>query len=160
MLLTDIAGSTELAARIGDAAWDRVLEGHNVAVRRVLERHRGQEIATTGDGFLAIFDGAARAIHAASEVLDACRDLDLELRAAVHTGEVEVVPDNLRGLAVHETARILALARAGEILVSSTTRELSSGGGLSFEDRGTHRLKGVPNERRVYAVVVHDGGTG
>jgi class 3 adenylate cyclase len=152
MLFTDIASSTERAARIGDAAWDKLLERHNERVREVLEAHRGNEVATTGDGFLATFDGAARAILAAVDIRTAVRELGLETRAGVHTGEVELVPGNLRGLAVHEAARILALAEAGEILVSSTTRELAAGAGAEFIDRGTHRLKGVPDERRVFAV--------
>jgi class 3 adenylate cyclase len=151
MLMTDIAGSTDLASRIGDAAWDRLLERHNALVREVLERYRGQEIDTTGDGFLTTFDGAARALTAAAEIRTAIRTLDMDIRAGVHTGEVELVPGGIRGLAVHETARIMALAGAGEILVSSTTKELSSSPGLSFEDRGRHTLKGVPEERQVYA---------
>ena len=152
LLFTDIVGSTERAAHIGDGPWNRLLEQHNETVREVLERYRGAEVATTGDGFLVTFDGAARAVHAAVAIRDALRNLDLEIRAAVHTGEVEVIPGNLRGVAVHEAARILALAEPGEVLVSSTTRELASGSGLRFEDRGTHRLKGVPDERQVFAV--------
>jgi class 3 adenylate cyclase len=155
MLMTDIAGSTDLASRIGDAAWDKLLERHNTLVREVLERYRGQEIDTTGDGFLTTFDGAARAIHAAGDIRTAVRALDVDIRAGVHTGEVELVPGGIRGLAVHETARILALADAGEILASSTTRELSStSAGLAFEDRGRHKLKGVPEERQIYAARV------
>lgn len=152
LLFTDIVGSTERAAHIGDGPWNRLLEQHNETVREVLERYRGAEVVTTGDGFLVTFDGAARAVHAAVAIRDALRNLDLEIRAAVHTGEVEVIPGNLRGVAVHEAARILALAEPGEVLVSSTTRELASGSGLRFEDRGTHRLKGVPDERQVFAV--------
>jgi class 3 adenylate cyclase len=157
LLLTDIAGSTALAARVGDSAWDQLLEQHNERVREVLERYRGNEVATTGDGFLAAFDGAARALLAASGIRTALDAMGMGLRAAVHTGEVEVVPGNLRGMAIHETARILALADAGEILVSSTTHELASSAGLAFVDRGTHKLKGVPTERRVFAL--SDGAT-
>jgi class 3 adenylate cyclase/quercetin dioxygenase-like cupin family protein len=152
MLMTDIVGSTELASRIGDVAWDRLLEQHNESIREVLARYRATEIDTTGDGFLAIFDGAARAIHAAMEMRDVLGPLGLEIRAGIHTGEVEVVLANVRGVAVHEVARIMALAGAGEILVSSTTRELSSGANLSFTDRGVHELKGVPLPRQVFAV--------
>jgi class 3 adenylate cyclase len=153
MLMTDIVGSTELASRIGDAAWDQLLDRHNALFREVLERYRGTEIDTTGDGFLAMFDGAARAIQAAVDIRRLVRGAGLEVRAGIHTGEVEVVPGNIRGLAVHETARIMALGTAGEILVSSTTRELASDSGFRFQDRGEHQLKGVPNMRRVFAVV-------
>jgi class 3 adenylate cyclase len=153
MLMTDIVGSTGLASRIGDAAWDQLLDRHNALVREVLERYRGTEIDTTGDGFLAMFDGAARAIQAAVDARRALRGAGLEIRAGIHTGEVEVVPGNIRGLAVHETARIMALGTTGEILVSSTTRELASDSGFTFEDRGEHHLKGVPNMRRVFALL-------
>jgi class 3 adenylate cyclase len=153
MLMTDIARSTERAADIGDAAWDRLLEQHNERVREVLVRYRGTEINTTGDGFLVMFDGAARAVQAAVDIREAIGEMGLELRAGVHTGEVEIVPGNIRGLAVHETARIMALAGAGEILVSNTTRELAAGAALTFEDRGSHHLKGVPMPRSVSAVL-------
>lgn len=113
LLFTDIVGSTERAARIGDGAWNRLLEQHNETVREVLERYRGAEVATTGDGFLVTFDGAARAVHAALAIREALRNLDLEVRAAVHTGEVELIPGNLRGVAVHEAARIQAAGGAG-----------------------------------------------
>lgn len=152
ILFTDIAGSTELASRLGDAAWDQLLEQHNAIVREVLERHRGVEMNTTGDGFLAIFDGAARAVLAAADITEAVRALGLEVRAAVHTGEVEVVPGNIRGLAVHEAARILSLAEASEVLVSNMTRELASGPDFTYEDRGVHKLKGLPTERHVFAL--------
>jgi len=153
MLMTDIARSTDTAAEVGDAAWDQLLERHNTAAREVLERFRGTEINTTGDGFLATFDGAARAVQAAVGLRAAITGVGLDVRAAVHTGEVELVPGNIRGLAVHETARIMALAGAGEILVSNTTRELAAGAALSFEDRGVHQLKGIPTPRAVFAVV-------
>jgi class 3 adenylate cyclase len=152
MLMTDIAGSTGLAAEIGDAAWGHLLSAHNSRVREVFERYRGQEIASTGDGFVAVFDGAERAVRCAADISNATAGLGLQIRAAVHTGEVEFVPGNIRGLAVHETARILALADAGEILASSTTRELVSAAGFKFEDRGRHKLKGIPGERNLYAV--------
>jgi len=153
MLMTDIAHSTDTAAEVGDAAWDQLLDRHNVATREVLERYRGTEINTTGDGFLATFDGAARALQAAVHLRDAVSGVGLDVRAGVHTGEVEIVPGNIRGLAVHETARIMALAGAGEILVSNTTRDLAAGIALSFEDRGVHQLKGIPTPRTVFAVV-------
>jgi class 3 adenylate cyclase len=152
MLMTDIAGSTELAAEVGDAAWDQLLERHNARTREILERYRGTEITTTGDGFLAIFDGAARAIQAALDIRDAVRDVGLEVRIGVHTGEVEIVPGNIRGLAVHETSRIMALAGAGEIYASNTTRELASSLSVTWVDRGVHELKGVPAPRAISAV--------
>ena len=154
MLMTDIAGSTDRAAQIGDAAWDQLMDRHNGLVREVIERYRGQEIDTTGDGFLITFDGAARALQAAADIRGAVRSVGLEVRAGIHTGEVELIPGGIRGLAVHETARIMALAAGGEILVSSTTRELVSAPGVAFEDRGRHTLKGVPGERQVYAAEV------
>ena len=153
MLMTDIARSTERAAEVGDTAWDRLLEHHNARIREVLTRYRGTELNTTGDGFLAMFDGAARAIQAAVDLRRAIGEMGLEIRAGVHTGEVEIVPGNIRGLAVHETARIMALAGAGEIFVSNTTRELAAGIALNFEDRGLHDLKGIPVPRSVFAVV-------
>jgi class 3 adenylate cyclase len=154
MLLADpVARSTERAAEVGDVAWDQLLERHNARIREVLERYRGTEINTTGDGFLAIFDGAARAIQAAVDLRDAVREMGVEVRVGLHTGEVEIVPGNIRGLAVHETARIMALAGAGEILVSNTTRDLASSIALTFEDRGVHQLKGIPAPRAVFAVV-------
>ena len=155
MLMTDITGSTDLASRIGDAAWDRRMERHNAVVREVLERYRGQEIDTTGDGFLVTFDGAARAIHAAHDIRSAIDVLDMEIHAGIHTGEVELVPGGIRGVAVHETARIMALAGPGEILVSNTTRNIASSADIAFEDRGHHRLKGVPEERQVWAARVN-----
>jgi class 3 adenylate cyclase len=157
MVMTDIVGSTDTAARLGDAAWDQLLERHNARIRDVLERHRGVEIDTTGDGFLAMFDGAARAVQAADDAREACRAIGVDIRAAVHTGEVEVVPGNIRGLAVHETARILGLAGGPEVLVSSATFGLIEGLRYQFEDRGSHQLKGVPGERRVYALVEPPG---
>lgn len=152
MLMTDIAGSTDRAHAVGDAAWDQLLDRHHTLVREVLERYRGTEIDTAGDGFLTMFDGAARAVQSAREIRAAVRGIGLDVRAGVHTGEVEVVPGGIRGLAVHETARIMALGNAGDVLVSSTTRELSAGSGFTYEDRGTHHLKGIPAPRRVFAL--------
>jgi class 3 adenylate cyclase len=153
MLMTDIAGSTDHLSAVGDAAWDQLLDRHRALVREVLERYRGTEIDTAGDGFLTMFDGAARAVQAALEIRVAVGGIGLDIRAGIHTGEVELVPGGIRGLAVHETARIMALGEPGDVLVSSTTRELSSGSGLRYQDRGTHLLKGIPDARRVFELV-------
>ena len=152
MLFTDIVGSTETAVRLGDTAWRELLGRHNRDVRNVLDRQRGREVTTTGDGFLAVFDGAARAIRAAQGIRDGARALGIEVRTGIHTGEVEVVGDDVRGVAVHEAARIAAAAAGGEILVSDTTRQLSSGSGFTFEDRGEHELKGLDGPRSLFAV--------
>jgi class 3 adenylate cyclase len=154
MLMTDIAGSTDRASAVGDSAWDQLLDRHHALVREILERYRGTEIDTAGDGFLTMFDGAARAVQSALEIRVAVRGIGLDIRAGVHTGEVEVVPGGIRGLAVHETARIMALGNAGDILVSSTTRELSDGSGFIYQDRGIHHLKGIPAPRRVFMLTV------
>jgi class 3 adenylate cyclase/quercetin dioxygenase-like cupin family protein len=153
ILMTDIAGSTDRAVALGDSAWDRLLDRHHAAVREVLQRYRGTEIDTAGDGFLTMFDGAARTVRAAVDIRAAVRAVGLDIRAGIHTGEVEVVPGGIRGVTVHETARIMALGAAGEILVSSTTKELSAGSGLSYEDRGVHQLKGIASPRQVFALV-------
>jgi pimeloyl-ACP methyl ester carboxylesterase len=153
VLFTDLVGSTERATALGDAAWAALLERHNEAVRRELARFSGEEIDTAGDGFLALFDGPARAIRCGLAVRDALRPLGLEVRAGVHTGEVErPAGGKPRGIAVHVGARVMALAGAGEVFVSSTTHDLVAGSGLAFEDRGEHELKGVEGPRRVYAV--------
>jgi class 3 adenylate cyclase len=152
LLFTDIVGSTELAARLGDGAWRELLGRHDREVRNVLDRHRGREVKTTGDGFLALFDGAGRAVRAAIDVRTRARAIGLEIRAGVHTGEVELAGDDVRGVAVHEAARIAAAAAPGEILVSSTTNQLASGSGLTFLDRGERELKGLTGQRRLYAV--------
>ncbi len=153
MLMTDIADSTDRVSAVGDAEWNQLLDRHRALVREVLERYRGTEIDTAGDGFLTMFDGAARAVQSALEIRAAVRGIGLDIRAGVHTGEVELVPGGIRGLAVHETARIMALGNAGDVLVSSTTRELSAGSGLTYEDHGIHLLKGIPEPRRVFALV-------
>jgi class 3 adenylate cyclase len=158
MLMTDIAGSTDRASAVGDAAWDQLLDRHNALVREILERYRGTEIDTAGDGFLTMFDGAARAVQSALEVRAAVRGIGLDIRAGIHTGEVEVVPGGIRGIAVHETARIMALGDAGDILVSSTTRELSAGSGFTYQDRGIRRLKGIPAPRRVFELAAARNG--
>ena len=143
MLMTDIVGSTATASRLGDAAWKQRLAEHNRTVRNQLERFRGREINTTGDGFLATFQSAGAALLCALEILDATRDLGVDIRAGVHTGEIEVLPDDVRGIAVHATARIMASAQPSEVLTSAVTRALAEGTGLRFTDRGSHTLKGI-----------------
>ena len=152
ILFTDLVGSTARAAELGDSRWKALLDAHHRIVRRELERFRGEEIDTAGDGFLATFDGPARAIRCACSVRDSMPALELELRAGVHTGEVILAGDKIRGIAVHTGARIAALAAAGEVLVSATVRDLVAGSGLQFEDRGEHALEGVPGASRLYAV--------
>jgi class 3 adenylate cyclase len=154
ILFTDLVGSTARAGSLGDAAWAELIQAHNAAVRRELARFSGEEIDTAGDGFLALFDGPARAIRCALSIGDALRELGLDVRAGVHTGEVEHRPgDKPRGIAVHVGARIMSLAGAGEVLVSSTTRDLVAGSGLELEDRGEHELKGLEGPRRVFVAV-------
>jgi pimeloyl-ACP methyl ester carboxylesterase len=152
VLFTDIVGSTELAADIGDRRWRELLERHNTLVRRELGRFRGQELNTAGDGFLATFDGPARAIACACSIRDAARRLGLQIRFGLHTGELELQGSEIRGIAVHTGARVVGKAGPGEVLASSTVRDLVAGSGLEFEDRGSHELKGVPGEWRLYAV--------
>jgi pimeloyl-ACP methyl ester carboxylesterase len=152
VLFTDIVGSTEKATEVGDRRWRELLDQHHSLVRRQLERFHGREVDTAGDGFLATFDGPARAIRCADSLRVGVRALGLEIRAGLHTGECEVVGDGVRGIAVHTGARVAALAGAGEVLVSSTVKDLVAGSGIEFEDRGTHGLKGVPGEWRLYAV--------
>ncbi|HEY2938028.1 MAG TPA: adenylate/guanylate cyclase domain-containing protein [Gaiellaceae bacterium] len=151
VLFTDIVGSTERARELGDKGWAELLELHRAAVRRELERFRGREVDTAGDGFLATFDGPARAIRCAVAVREAVRLLGLELRAGLHTGECELLGDKVAGIAVHTGARVASLAGAGEVLVSATVRDLVSGSGIAFDDRGDHELRGV-GSRRLYAV--------
>jgi class 3 adenylate cyclase len=154
ILFTDLVRSTEKARELGDAPWAALLSSHNDAVRQELARFSGEEIDTTGDGFLALFDGPARAIRCALAVRDRLGALGLEVRAGVHTGEVERrVGDKPHGIAVHLCARIMALAGAGEVLVSSTTCDLVAGSGLEFEDRGERELKGIEGRRRVFAAL-------
>ena len=153
VLFTDIVGSTERAAELGDRRWRDLLGAHEAAVRRELDRFRGREVDTAGDGFLASFDGPARAVRCAISAGQAVRDLGVEIRAGVHTGECELDGRKIRGIAVHTGARIASLAGPGEVLVSQTVKDLVSGSGLAFEDRGLHDLKGVPGEWRVYAAV-------
>jgi class 3 adenylate cyclase len=151
VLFTDLVRSTERLAELGDHGWAELLSRHHAAVRRELERFRGREIDTAGDGFLATFDGPARAIRCAVAIREALRELGLQVRAGLHTGECELLGDKVAGIAVHTGARVAALAGPGEVLVSSTVRDLVSGSGIAFEDRGEHDLKGV-GMRRVLAV--------
>ncbi|MBI2155204.1 MAG: adenylate/guanylate cyclase domain-containing protein [Candidatus Rokubacteria bacterium] len=152
VLFTDIVGSTERAAELGDRGWRDLLQSHHALVRRELARFRGREIDTAGDGFLATFDGPARAIRCAGAISDAVRQLGIEIRAGLHTGECEIMGDRIGGIAVHIGARVAAMAAPGEVLVSSTVKDLVAGSGLEFEDRGTHTLKGIPGEWRLFAV--------
>jgi class 3 adenylate cyclase len=139
-------------AALGDRRWRDVLEAHHAAVRRQLLRHRGIEMDTAGDGFFARFDGPARAVRCAQAVVEDVRGLGLDVRAGVHTGECEIADGKVAGIAVSIGARVAAQARAGEVLVSGTVRDLVAGSGLSFEDRGVSPLKGVPGEWRLYSV--------
>jgi class 3 adenylate cyclase len=152
VLFTDIVGSTERAAELGDRAWRKLLQDHHIAVRRELSRFRGKELDTAGDGFFAVFDGPARAISCARTVVAAVGELDLEVRAGVHTGECELQGGKVTGIAVNIGARVAAAASPGEVLVSGTVKDLVAGSGIQFEDRGQHELKGVPGEWRLYAV--------
>ena len=153
VLFTDIVGSTERAAVIGDAKWRELLDAHHAVIRGELERSRGKEIDTAGDGFLATFDGPARAVRCALAIIVPLRDLGLEVRAGVHTGEMELRGDDVAGLAVHIGARVATLARPSEVLVSSTVKDLTAGAGLLFEDAGEHELKGIPDRWHLYRVV-------
>jgi class 3 adenylate cyclase/dienelactone hydrolase len=151
VLFTDIVGSTEKAAKLGDRRWRDLLEEHHRLVRRELERFRGREVDTAGDGFLVTFDGPARAIRCAYAIRDAVCSLGLEIRAGLHTGECEFVGEKLSGIAVHTGARVAGRARPGEVLVSSTVKDLVAGSGIMFTDRGEYDLKGIPGVWRLYA---------
>jgi class 3 adenylate cyclase len=152
VLFTDIVGSTERAAAIGDKEWRELLERHHRILRASLDRYAGKEVHTAGDGFLATFDSPRRAIECARAAGESIRAIGLEIRAGVHTGEVELSGGDVQGIAVHIGARIAALADAGEVFVSSTVKDLVAGSGMEFEDRGIHSLKGVPGEWRLFAV--------
>jgi class 3 adenylate cyclase len=152
VLFTDIVGSTERAAEVGDTAWRELLRRHHTLVRGELARFRGDELDTSGDGFFAAFDGPGRAIECACAIREAVQSLGLEIRAGLHTGECERLDGKLGGIAVPTGARIAGLAGSGEVLVSSTVRDLVAGSAIQFEDRGTHALKGVPGEWRLFAV--------
>jgi class 3 adenylate cyclase len=154
ILFTDLVASTERARAIGDSAWAALIDAHDRALRRELGRHSGEEIDTTGDGFLALFDGPARAIRCGLAIRAALRELELEVRTGVHTGEVErPAGAKPRGIAVNVAARIMSIGGADDVLVSSTTRDLVAGSGLEFEDRGEHELKGIEGPRRVFAAL-------
>ena len=152
VLFTDIVGSTGKACAAGDASWTDLLEKHNAIVRAFLARYRGNEIKTTGDGFLATFDGPARAVKCAQGICEAVRPLGIEVRAGCHTGEIERIGADVGGVAVHIGARVGALAGPSEVLVTSTVKDLVAGSGLAFQDRGEHQLKGVPETWRLYAL--------
>ena len=161
VLFTDIVGSTERAAEVGDNAWRALLEQHNEVTREQLDVFRGREITSTGDGFLATFDGPARGVRCARAIADSVQRMGVEVRAGLHTGECETLGQNIGGIAVHIGARVAAAARSGEVLVSSTVRDLVAGSGIAFEDAGEHELKGVPGSWhlcRVVGVPREDGG--
>jgi class 3 adenylate cyclase len=153
VLFTDVVGSTEKAAELGDARWTELLAEHHQLSRTLVEHHRGRIVGTTGDGLLAVFDGPARAVRCAKALVASETSLGMQIRAGCHTGEVELDGDQVRGIAVHIGARVAALAGPSEVLVSSTVKDLVAGSGLSFEDRGEHELKGVPERRRLYRAV-------
>ena len=152
IMFTDIVGSTERAVELGDGAWRRLLGQHDSLVRRRLAENRGEEINTTGDGFVAAFDGPGRAIRAARAIRDDVRGVGLEIRAGIHTGEGERHDGQITGIAIHLAARVAAVAGPSEVLVSGTVRDLVAGSGIAFDDRGSHVLKGVPGEWRLFAV--------
>jgi class 3 adenylate cyclase len=150
LLFTDIVGSTEMAERLGDRAWKQLLAAHDEAVRGLLDMYRGREAGTTGDGFVATFDAPAQAILCALGIASASRGLGVEVRVGVHTGEVQIAGHDLRGVAVHLAARIMAAAGPSEVFVSATTKELASGAGIAFVDRGSREFKGFGGERQIF----------
>ena len=152
VMFTDIVGSTQRVATLGDEAWRELLQRHHELVRRQLARYRGKEMDTAGDGFFAFFDGPARAIRCACSIVESMAQFGLEVRVGLHTGECELLDGKVAGIAVHTGARVAANAQPGEVLVSSTVKDLVAGSGLAFADRGTHELKGIPGEWRLYAV--------
>ncbi len=153
VLFTDIVGSTEHLARVGDRAWRELILSHDDRSRRAVERHGGRLVKSTGDGVLAVFEGPAHAVRAAAEIDRSLQEVDLRIRAGVHVGEIEIVGDDVTGVTVNVAARVAALAGPSEVLVSSTVKDLTPGSGLVFEDTGDHELKGVPDRWRLYRVV-------
>jgi len=153
ILFSDICDSTMVLERVGDTEWTRIVREHNVRIRAVIDRFRGREMATLGDGFLALFDGAAKAVTAAAAMDPAVADLGIGVRTGVHTGEVAIVGGQARGVAVHAAARVAALAGPGEVLASGTTHDLLDGSGLTFEFRGDHELKGLSGKRPIFVLV-------
>jgi class 3 adenylate cyclase len=153
VLFTDIVDSTARMASVGDRAWRELLEQHHAIVRTQLTRARGREVDTAGDGFFASFDGPARAVRCAKSIAEGVRELGIDVRSGLHTGECELVDGKISGIAVHTGARVAAHAGPGEVLVSSTVKDLVAGSGLEFEDRGVHELKGIPGDWRLYAAV-------
>ena len=154
VLFTDIIDSTRRAVELGDQKWRELLESHHTLIRDELKRFRGREIDTAGDGFFAVFDGPARAIRAAVAIIDRLLKLGIRVRAGIHTGECDVMDNKLSGVAVHTGARVAALAGPGEVLVTSTVKDLIAGSGLRFGDRGEHELKGIPGAWLLYSVII------
>jgi class 3 adenylate cyclase len=152
VLFTDIVDSTAMALELGDRSWRELLERHHAIVRRELARFRGHEVDNAGDGFLSTFDGPARAIRCACAVVEGVRELGIEVRAGLHTGECEVADGKVAGIAVHTGARVASSARAGEVVVSSTVRDLVAGSGIEFDDRGEQELKGIPGTWHLFSV--------
>jgi class 3 adenylate cyclase len=157
LLFTDIVGSSRVAAELGDRRWRALLDRHHAIVRRELKRFHGRELDTAGDGFFAVFDEPSDAIRCACAISDAVRELGIEIRAGLNLGETEVIGGKLGGMAVHAAARIMSLAGPGEVLVSSTVRDLVPGSGVEFSDRGTHTLRDIPQESRLFAATSLDG---
>jgi class 3 adenylate cyclase len=153
VLFTDLVNSTPKAAALGDRAWKELRQRHDNTVRQQIQRFRGREVETAGDSFLITFDGPGRAVRCAQAIIDDLRQLGLEARAGLHTGEIELIAPGIAGIAVHIAARVSSMAAPSEVLVSSTVKDLVAGSGIVFEDHGAHTLKGVPDTWRIYAVV-------
>src|SRR5947209_3463956 len=153
ILFTDIVGSTDVAARLGDESWQRLVAAHHAAVRRELRRFRGRELDTAGDGFFAAFDQPAQAVRAADAIVAAVAELGVSIRAGLHAGEAEAAAGKISGIAVHIASRVMSAAEPGEVLVSGTLRDLVAGSGLDFRDRGLQELTGVPGEWHLWALV-------